>query len=82
MHRAYFGIMESLNDLICKGTKDYKESLLKVQDYNQTKILSKICSIPSKSGNIVENYLYFDMLKAIYQDGLFYNHLLDVINGG
>jgi hypothetical protein len=30
MHRSYFGIMESLNDLICKGTKDYKESLLKV----------------------------------------------------
>jgi len=66
MHREYFGIMESLNDLICKGTKDYKESLLKVQDYNQTKILAKICSVPSKSGNIVENYIYFDMLKAIY----------------
>jgi hypothetical protein len=30
MHRAYFGIMENLNDLICKGTKDYRESLLKV----------------------------------------------------
>ena len=47
--------MENLNDLICKGTKDYRESLLKVQDYNYTKILGKICSVPSKSGNIVEN---------------------------
>ena len=30
MHRSLFGIMENLNDLICKGTKDYRESLLKV----------------------------------------------------
>jgi hypothetical protein len=30
MHKSYFGIMESLNDLICKGTKDYRESLMKV----------------------------------------------------
>ena len=27
MHRAYFGIMENLNELICKGTKDYRESV-------------------------------------------------------
>ena len=30
LHRVVFGIMENLNDLICKGTKDYKDSLLKV----------------------------------------------------
>jgi hypothetical protein len=44
--------------------------------------LAKKGSVPSKSGNIVENYIYFDMLKAVYEDALFYNHLLDVINGG
>ena len=82
MHRSYFGIMESLNELICKGTKDYKESLIKVQDYNFTKILSKICSVPSKSGNIVENIIYFDMLRSIYEDVLFYNHMLELVNGG
>lgn len=30
LHRSILGIMENLNDLICKGTKDYRESLLKV----------------------------------------------------
>ena len=30
MHRKIFGIIENLNDLICKGTKNYRESLLRV----------------------------------------------------
>lgn len=74
--------MENLNDLICKGTKDYRESLLKVQDFNYTKVLAKICSIPSNSGNIVENHIEFDMLKSIYQDTLYFNHVFDIFNGG
>jgi hypothetical protein len=44
--------------------------------------MAKICSVPSKSGNIVENLIHFDMLRAIYEDALIYNHLLDYINGG
>ena len=50
MHISYFGIMENLNELICKGTKDYKESVEIVKDFNFTKILTRICSVPSKSG--------------------------------
>ena len=30
MHRSRFKIMENLNDLLCKGSKDYKESLATV----------------------------------------------------
>lgn len=82
LHRTILGIMENLNDLICKGTKDYRESLLKVQDFNYTKVLAKICSIPSNSGNIVENHIEFDMLKSIYQDTLYFNHVFDIFNGG
>jgi archaellum component FlaF (FlaF/FlaG flagellin family) len=52
MHRQKFGIMENLNDLLCKGSKDYKESLATVQDFNCTKIMTRICSVPSKNGDI------------------------------
>jgi hypothetical protein len=82
MHRSLFGIMENLNDLICKGTKDYRESLLKVQDFNYTKVLAKICSVPSKTGTVIDNHIDFDMLKIIYQDVLYFNHVFDIFNGG
>ena len=44
--------------------------------------MSKICSVPSKSGRISDNMIHFDMLKSIYEDVLFYNHVFDIINGG
>jgi hypothetical protein len=74
--------MENLNDLICKGTKDYRESLLKVQDFNYTKVLAKICSVPSKTGTVIDNHIDFDMLKIIYQDVLYFNHVFDIFNSG
>lgn len=52
MHRTRFRIMENLNDLLCKGAKDYKESLATVQDFNSTKIMTRICSVPSRNGDI------------------------------
>lgn len=52
MHRSKFKILQNLNDLLCKGSKDYKESLSSVQDFNSTKIMSRICSVPSKNGDI------------------------------
>jgi hypothetical protein len=52
MHRQKFGIMENLNDLLCKGSKDYKESLATVQDFNCTKIMTRICSVPNKNGDV------------------------------
>lgn len=46
MHRKIYKLIDNLHDLCCRGTKDYKESLATVQDYNMTKILSRKCSIP------------------------------------
>jgi hypothetical protein len=82
MHRAKFGIMENLNDLLCKGSKDYKESLATVQDFNSTKIMTRICSVPAKNGDITQNRIYFDMLKIIIQDIRLFNHIFDIFNGG
>lgn len=52
MHRSRFKIMENLNDLLCKGSKDYKESLNTVNDFNRTKVLTRICSVPSSDNDI------------------------------
>jgi hypothetical protein len=82
MHRSKFGIMENLNDLLCKGSKDYKESLATVQDFNSTKIMSRICSVPSKNGDITLNRIYFDMLKIVLLDIQLFNHIFDIFNGG
>lgn len=82
MHKSRFGIMENLNDLLCKGSKDYKESLATVQDFNATKIMSRICSVPSKNGDVTLNRIYFDMLKIILQDIQLFNHIFDIFNGG
>lgn len=41
MHRGIFSLIDNLHDLICRGNKDYKESLSNVQDYNMTKILTR-----------------------------------------
>ena len=82
MHRSKFGIMENLNDLLCKGSKDYKESLSTVQDFNSTKVMTRICSVPSKNGDITQNRIYFDMLKIIILDIEQFNHVFDIFNGG
>ena len=68
MHRSKFGIMENLNDLLCKGSKDYKESLATVQDFNSTKIMTRICSVPATNGDITVNRIHFDMLKIVELD--------------
>ena len=52
MHRKIFSLIENLHDLCCRGTKDYKEALANVQDYNMTKILTRKCSVPDRSGDI------------------------------
>lgn len=82
MHRSRFKIMENLNDLLCKGSKDYKESLATVQDFNSTKIMTRICSVPSQNGDITQNRIYFDMLKIIIMDIKIFNHIFDMFNGG
>lgn len=51
MHRKIFNIVGNMHDLMCRGNKDYKESLSNVQDYNMTKILTRKCSLPDKGGD-------------------------------
>ena len=50
MHRIIFSLIDNLHDLVCKGTKNYKQALQNVQDYNMTKILTRKASIPERSG--------------------------------
>jgi hypothetical protein len=41
MHYSFFDLVNNLHDLTCRGNKDFKEALAKVQDYNMTKILTR-----------------------------------------
>lgn len=65
MHRIIFSLINNLHDLCCRGTKDYKEALAKVQDYNMTKILTRKCSIPDRCGDIKESRCDFNVLYNI-----------------
>lgn len=93
MHTRIFSIIENLHDLVCRGTKDYKQALANVQDYNLTKILTRKCSVPDKSGDIklnrcdfnilfnvqmdIELYNYFEILMRDYNQGLLTQENLD-----
>lgn len=78
-HRKAFGLIESLHDLVCRGTKDYKMALNRVYDYNMTKILSKQSSFPDMGGDLKEsrvevNVMYsvqFDITKFNFIESLF-----------
>jgi hypothetical protein len=75
MHRGIFSLNENLHDLFCKGNKDYKEALSKVQDYNMTKILTRQCSIPDLDGNFKDSKVELNVVHAIQFDVELYNHI-------
>lgn len=50
MHRNSMDMIDHMHDFLCKGSKDYKQALANVQDYNMAKIMSNKCSIPSEDG--------------------------------
>ena len=58
-------IIDNLHDLCCRGTKDYREALANVQDYNMTKILSRKCSIPDPSGDVRQSRCDFNVMYAV-----------------
>ncbi len=64
-HTKIFDLIDNLHDLICRGTKDDKQALAKVQDYNMTKILTRKCSVPDKSGDSKQNRCDFNILYNI-----------------
>lgn len=65
MHRKIFALLDNLHDLCCRGTKDYKEALANVQDYNMTKILTRKCSVPDLSGDVKQSRCEFNVLHAV-----------------
>jgi hypothetical protein len=65
MHTKIFSLTENLHTLFCRGTKDAKEALSNVQDYNMTKILTRKCSIPDKSGDFKEGRCELDVIHAV-----------------
>jgi hypothetical protein len=73
MHTNIFNIIDNLHDLYCKGNKDYKQALANVQDYNMTKILTRKCSIPDKTGDIKKARCDFNVLYNVQMDIELYN---------
>ena len=80
MHRRIFSLLENLHDLCCRGTKDYKEALANVQDYNMTKILTRKCSVPDRSGDIKLNMCDFNILFDTQMDIESYNYIDDTLH--
>lgn len=78
MHRKIFDIVNNMHDLMCRGSKDYRQALQNVQDYNMTKILTSKCAIPSKSGEFKEGQVEFDVIYAVAMDVEIYN-FIDIV---
>jgi hypothetical protein len=75
MHRGIFSLVDNLHDLTCRGSKDYKEALSNVQDYNMTKILTRQCSIPDINGDYKEAKCDLNTIHAIWFDIELYNYI-------
>jgi hypothetical protein len=73
MHRIIFSLIDNLHDLVCRGNKDHKEALMKVQDYNMTKVLSRKCSVPDETGDIKLARCDFNILFCVQMDVELYN---------
>lgn len=75
MHRRIFQLIDNLHDLCCRGTKDYRESLATVEDYNLTKILTRKCSVPDLTGDIKRARCDFNIIYAVQMDIEMYNYV-------
>lgn len=78
MHRKIFDLVANLHDLTCRGSKDYKVALAKVQDYNMTKILTRQCSFPDLNGNQKMSIVEMNVVCAVQLDIEIYNYI-DVV---
>lgn len=74
MHTRIFSIIDNLHELFCRGSKNAKEALANVQDYNMTKILTRKCSIPDKSGDYKEGRCELNVIHAVQMDIEMYNY--------
>jgi len=78
LHGKYFVLIDNLHDLVCRGSKDYREALKNVQDYNMSKILSSKCAIPDKNGDFKMGKCEMDIISNVQQDVELYNYV-DII---
>uniref|UniRef100_A0A7S3IDV9 Uncharacterized protein n=1 Tax=Strombidium inclinatum TaxID=197538 RepID=A0A7S3IDV9_9SPIT len=78
MHIRVFEIIENLHNLTCIGSKDYKEALSNVQDFNATKLISEKCSIPARSGVYSDSKCEIDQIHFVSADIRLYNYI-DII---
>jgi len=65
IHGKFFVLIDNMHDLICRGSKDYREALKNVQDYNMSKILSTKCSIPDKNGDFKSALCEMDIIYNV-----------------
>jgi len=75
IHLKAFRIIQNLHDLACIGSKDSKEALSNVQDYNMTKIFSQKCSIPDRQGVHKNAVCDMDMIQIFQKDISLYNYI-------
>jgi len=75
LHRKEMSILTNLHDFCCRGTKNYRESLSKVKDFNLAKIITLKCVLPHISG-VVRNSVYsIDTLYAVQMDIELFNYV-------
>ena len=74
LHSNVFKIVGNMHDLCCRGTKDYRESLITVVDFNMTKILARKCAVPSKCGDVKNSLVDLNVMYAIQMDLELYNY--------
>jgi len=75
MHVKIFSIIDNLHDLTCIGSKDSKEALSNVQDYNMTKILTHKCSVPDRHGVYKFAKCDMDIIYCVNKDISLYNYV-------
>ena len=75
MHLKIFKIVDNLHDLTCRGNKDIREALGKVQDYNMTKILTRQCSLPDLNGEYKESKVELNVVYSVQFDIETFNYI-------
>ena len=78
IHWEKFQLINRLHDLVCRGTKDYHQSLSVVQDFNLMKSLSKRLSFPDINGNNKESRVVIETMRHLFDDLDLYN-FVDVV---
>mmetsp|Transcript_41397 Transcript_41397/g.63104 ORF Transcript_41397/g.63104 Transcript_41397/m.63104 type:complete len:104 (+) Transcript_41397:1501-1812(+) len=80
LHRNIYNLVDNLHELFCRGTKDYKTSLVNVLAYNSSRQVASAASVPDSGGDFKNQRCYFDIIYAIQNDLELYNYYSQVID--